>query len=203
VERRRRRVVGGAGLVAAAVLGFAGCVRSPATPAAAVSRAAATTAAIALAGPTTGDVLVQGTVRGADPSGGPTHVEVALWPQRDDTEVGERVELFQTQPVTVDAAGHWAVELDPATVSSTFLAGSPAFVNFDVMVEAGSTSAEWSSTAWLVDDGDVWRSEGARTGDQVIDVSMDLGTGQVTLTDSLGEAETSPLTLGTFGPPAD
>jgi hypothetical protein len=71
------------------------------------------------------------------------------------------------------------------------------------MVEAGSTSAEWSSTAWLVDDGDVWRSEGARTGDQVIDVSMDLGTGQVTLTDSLGEAETSPLTLGTFGPPAD
>jgi hypothetical protein len=196
-------VVGGAGLVAAAVLGLAGCGQGPATPAAAVSRAAALTAAAALAGPTTGDVLVQGTVRRADPSGGPTHVQVALWPQRDDTEVGERVELFQTQPVTVDATGHWVVALDPATVSSTFRAGSPAFVNFDVMVEAGSTSAEWSSTAWLVDDGDVWRSEGARTGDQVIDVSMDLGTGQVTLTDSLGEAETSPLTLGTFGPPAD
>ncbi len=86
---------------------------------------------------------------------------------------------------------------------SAFLSGSPAFVNFDVVVETGSTSAHWSTSAWQVDDGDVWRSEGGRTGDRVIDVSMDLGARQVTLTDSLGEATISPLALGSFGPPAD
>src|SRR6478735_9887875 len=102
VELRRGRVVGGAGLVAAAVLGLAGCGQGPATPAAAVSRAAAVTAAAALAGPTTGDVLVQGTVRRADPSGGPTHVQVVLWAPTGDQVIDVSMDLGTRQVTLTD-----------------------------------------------------------------------------------------------------
>ena len=176
-----------AALVGAVVLGSAGCDPSPSTPSSAASPAGAAVAAVAPAGP----------------GAGPAAVRAVLWPRDDDAEVGESVELFQTDPVTVDPAGHWAIDLDPATVSTRFLGGSPQFVNVDVMVATGSTSARWSTTAWRGDDGGVWRSEGATAADRVIDVSMDLEALQITLTDSLGEATTSPLTTGTFGPPAD
>lgn len=105
--------------------------------------------------------------------------------------------------MTVDAAGHWAVSVDPSALPSKFLSPTRPYVNFDLVVLAGSAGTQWSTTAWLTDEGDVWRSEGATAGDRVIDLAMDFDTKQLTLTDSLGEATTSPLTFGEPGPPAD
>ncbi len=205
---RRRGPGASAALVGAtagvgAVLALAGCGQSPATPSPTVSVSAAPAAAAALSGPKTGDLLVQGTLRGLEPGPDAATVRVELWPHDDDTEVGEAVDLWESEPVTVDAAGHWAVEVDPSALPSKFLSPDRPYVNFDLVVLAGATGTQWSTTAWLTDEGDVWRSEGATVGDRVIDLSMDFGTRQITLTDSLGEATTSPLTLGELGPPAD
>ncbi len=151
-------------------------------------------------GPGTGDVLVQGTVTGLDPSAGPTSVAVMVWPIDDGAaKVGDIVDTLDLPPVTVDASGHWAVELDPATVTSKYLTAESPWVNFDIQVMNASTGTSWGSTAFLVDDPGVWRSEGAGVADRVIDVSMDFGAPQVSVTDSLGEATTSPLTLAPRG----
>ena len=58
-----------------------------------------------------------------------------------------------------------------------------------------STGTSGGTTAYLVADPGDWRSDGAGADDRVVDVSMDFGAQQVTLTDSLGVATTSPLTL--------
>ena len=84
-----------------------------------------------------------------------------------------------------------AVELDAATLTSKYLTTDQRFVSFDIQVTNDSTGTSWGTTAYLV----AWRSDGAGADDRVIDVSMDFGAQQVTLTDSLGEATTSPLTL--------
>lgn len=81
-----------------AVLALAGCDQGPGAPAASSSVATesssvATVAAAALDGPETGDVLVQGTLRGVEPGADAATVRVELWPHDDDTEVGEAVDL--------------------------------------------------------------------------------------------------------------
>ena len=81
------------------------------------------------------------------------------------------------------------------TLTSKYLTTDQRFVSFDIQVTNDSTGTSWGTTAYLVADPGAWRSEGAGADDRVIDVSMDFGAQQVTLTDSLGEATTSPLTL--------
>ncbi len=188
--------------VALALAGCAGTSATPVAPAGTPSTRAATAsvAPVVRQGPSTGDVLVQGTVRGVDPSAGPTSVAVMVWPVDDGTpKVGDRVETMNLAAVAVDASGHWAVELDPATVTSKYLTADSSLVNFDLQVMNDSTGTSWGTTAFLVDDPGVWRSDGAGIADRVIDISMDFGAQQVTLTDSLGEATTSPLTLAPRG----
>lgn len=77
------------------------------------------------------------------------------------------------------------------TLTSKYLTTDQRFVSFDIQVTNDSTGTSWGTTAYP----GVWRSDGAGADDRVIDVSMDFGAQQVTLTDSLGEATTSPLTL--------
>ncbi len=84
-------------------------------------------------------------------------------------------------------------------MTSKYLTADSPFVNVDIQVMNDSTGTSWGTTAFLVDDPGVWRSEGAGGADRVIDVSMDFGARQVTLTDSLGVATTSPLTLAPRG----
>lgn len=191
-----------AGWVAAAgvALGSAGCSGTPAAPASPEVRApVAATAAVAQAvrqGATTGDVLLQGTVTGVDPSAGPTSVVVMVWPLEDGTaKVGGRVDTLDLPAVPVDATGHWVVELDPDTVTSRYLTADSPLLNLDVQVLNHTAGAGWSLPVSLLDDPAVWRSEGAGAADGVIDLSMDFGAKQVTLTDSLGEVTTSPLTV--------
>jgi hypothetical protein len=185
-------------VVASVALALAGCGGTSATPSTSVGTASA--APVVRQGPSTGDVLVQGTVTGVDRSAGPTSVAVMVWPIDDGTaKVGDKVETMDLPPVPVDASGHWAVELDPATVTSDYLTADSALVNFDIQVMNESAGTSWGTTAFLVDEPGVWRSDGAGVADRAIDVSMDFGAQQVTLTDSLGEATTSPLTLAPRG----
>ncbi len=194
VARRR----GGGVVVASVALAFAGCGGTSATPS--TTLGTASVAPVVRQGSSTGDVLVQGTVTGVDPSAGPTSVAIMVWPIDDGTaKVGDIVDTMDLPAVPLDASGHWAVRLDPATVTSKYLNAEPSFVNFDIQVMNDSTGTSWGTTAWLVDDPGVWRSDGAGVADRVIDVSMDLRAQQVTLTDSLGEATTSPMSVAPRG----
>ena len=59
-------------------------------------------------------------------------------------------------------------------------------LNFDLDVVIGTQFASWGSTLFLVGRPQVWRSDEARVGDTVMDMSLDFGSRTVTTTDSDG-----------------
>ncbi len=100
--------------------------------------------------------LVTGTVTDADGPMGNTLVRVSLWPEEDDTEVGETVDLLSVEPVRTDDQGRYAVVLPVADVPAEYLLDR-RIANFDLWLEdAGvaplSASARWSRAAgWWID----------------------------------------------------
>ena len=146
-------------------------------------------------GPGSGDLLVHGVVsRDGAPQPG-AEVVVSLWSETDDLEVGDAVDTWTTDPVETDQDGRYGVRVDPDELSSRYFPVGQDFLNFDVLVSSDAGSTTWSTTAWLLEDSGVWRSERSRPGDEVIDLSFDLGEETVSLTDSQGRSDTdeSPL----------
>lgn len=157
--------------------------------------AAPEVAELVTSGPGSGDLLVHGVVsRDGAPQPG-VEVVVSLWPETDDLEVGDAVDMWSTDPVETDEDGRYGVRVDPQELSSRYFPAGREFLNFDVLVSSDARSTTWSTTAWLLEDSGVWRSEGSRPGDEVIDLTFDLGEETVTLTDSQGRSDTdaSPL----------
>lgn len=146
-------------------------------------------------GPGTGDLLVHGVVsRDGAPQPG-VEVVVSLWPETDDLEVGDAVDMWTTDPVETDEDGRYGVRVDPDELSSRYFPAGRDHLNFDVRVSSDARFTTWSTTAWLLEDSGVWRSERSRPGDEVIDLSFDLGEETVTLTDSQGRSDTDESTL--------
>lgn len=145
------------------------------------------------AGPRTGDLFATGTVRDENGPVRGASVSVVLWPESDDAVVGERVELWSTLPVSSDARGRWWVRLDAATIPDQYLPASRDYLNFELKLSAGTVSTSWNTTVHRVGAREVWRTDGGRPDDQVLDVAFDLGAGRITLTSSDGRVETSAL----------
>lgn len=140
----------------------------------------------ATSGPETGELLVHGVVRDDGQPVEDATVQVQIWADGAGQEVGEVVDTFETEPTRTGSDGDYFVDLDPDRLPSKYFGGAD-FVNFDLIVSIGDRVATWSTTAWLLEKDGVWRSDGARSGDETIDVSVDLMSGQVTMTDSVGE----------------
>lgn len=146
-------------------------------------------------GPGSGDLLVHGVVsRDGEPQPG-VEVVVSLWPETDDIEVGDTVDMWTTDPVETDQDGSYGIRVDADELSSRYFPVGQDFLNFDVMISDETLFMTWGSTAWLLEDSGVWRSERSRPGDEAIELSFDLGDEEVTLTDSQGRSETHESTL--------
>jgi hypothetical protein len=149
-------------------------------------------AAPATSGRDSAHLLVHGTVtRGDEPVAG-ARLALTLTPEDlAEIEVGESVESFDAAQVETDEDGRYAIELDPAELSSQYFNGD--YLNFDINVLADDELGLWSSTVWL-ERNEYWRSDDrALPGDEVMDLSFDLVGPTVVLTDSYGETETNDL----------
>ena len=183
--------------IAALFASLAGCSDDPEP--AAESPGAATAGQVAedrpTQGPETGTMLVHGTVSddGEPVEGARVRVSVMT---TEDVAVGETVPFWDAAPAFTDARGRYVIDADPDRIPSEFFPADEDFLNFDLMVTSGDASAFWATTAWLLTDPDVWRTEGSRPGDAVLTVDLDLGEETITLTDSQGRAETSELPVG-------
>lgn len=143
-------------------------------------------------GPTrpAGATLVRGTVTDADGPVADTLVRVTLWPEEDDTEIGEAVDLFAVEPVRTDERGRYAVLLPVADVPSEYLLNR-RIANFELWLDdAGvaplSASARWSrATGWWID---VFDDHGAAP------KTIDFDLGSLTATERSADGrETWPL----------
>ncbi|WP_121252162.1 hypothetical protein [Nocardioides ferulae] len=146
-------------------------------------------------GPETGTMLVHGTVSDdGEPVEG-ARVRLAVM-TTEDVAVGETVPFWDAEPAFTDAGGRFAIDADPDRIPSEFFPADEEFLNFDLLVTTEDASAFWATTAWLLTDPDVWRTEGSRPGDEVLRVDLDLGEETITLTDSQGRAETHEMSVG-------
>lgn len=146
-------------------------------------------------GPETGHLFAHGAVHRGDRAVPGADAVISLWPETADDPVGALVDLHEI-PVVTDAQGRWAVQLDPDAIPAKYFPASRDFVNFDLRVVDGPTVATWSTTLHVVGDPGVWRTDGARPGDAVMEIDIDLDAETITITDSHGEATRSPLPLG-------
>jgi hypothetical protein len=176
--------------LALALLGLAGCGGSDGSD----GRSEPTSEEVVTQGPGTGDLLVVGTVSRDGKPVEDAEVWLSLWPDPDDTPVGEAVDTLETDVVHTDGSGRYAVRLDPDHLTSRYFPADHDFLNFELCLWDGGHMAQWSSTVSRVGDR-AWRTEGARIGDPVYDMSFDLGRPTVTTTDSLGETATAELSL--------
>ena len=103
----------------------------------------------------------------------------------EDVKDGHEVPMWDTKPVKTDANGRYAVRIDPDVVPGKFFEDVD-MLNFDLDVVIGKRFATWGSTLYLVGRPQVWRTDGARVGDTVMDMSLDFGSRKVTTTDSDG-----------------
>jgi hypothetical protein len=139
---------------------------------------------LATAGPKTRDLFLTGTVRRGDERvrGAQVYVELA---STEDVKDGHVVPTWDTKCVTTDADGRYSVRLDPDEIPGKFFEAVDT-LNFDLDVIVGKHFASWGSTLYLVGRPQVWRSEEARVGDTVMDMSLDFSSRRVTTTDSDG-----------------
>lgn len=146
-------------------------------------------------GPETGDLIAHGTVldQGKPVSG--AEVVVSLWPETSDMELGQSFSLWDSETATTDRDGDWFLQLDPDTIPSKFWPSGEQFLNIDLRVIDAPRALSWSTTVYSVGDRKVWRTEGARVGDPVLDVDVDLGKEKITLTDSRGDSETTDAAI--------
>ncbi|GAA1963349.1 hypothetical protein GCM10009798_24180 [Nocardioides panacihumi] len=151
------------------------------------------------AGPGTGDLFVHGTItRDKAPAAG-IRVSVNI-PIADDSHVavGETVPTWQSPPVATDADGHYAINVDDNALPAGYLTDNPEgdYANYDLLVFDDNQMARWSSTLAVVGDTHVWRTMYGKPAGSVQDMSIDLGTKTITVTDSDGEVETAALPIG-------
>jgi len=145
------------------------------------------------AGPETGDLLVRGVVTRDDKPVAKAKVWLDLWPEDEDAEVGEIIDLWSSKAVTTDSDGRYGLRLDPQHLTSTYFNGD--YLNFDLHVFSSGKSATWSSTVTLIER-QLWRSdEQSLPGDPVVAMSLDLGKPSITITNSNGDREKGELTL--------
>lgn len=139
-------------------------------------------------GPGTGDLLVRGTLLdGGQPvTDGQVLVTVM---STGEVGAGEEVPTWESQPVRTDKKGRWEVEVDPGELESQFLPEDQDHLDFDLRVSRGDVWAMWATTAWLLDEPQVWRTKGAGPGDGVLTMDIDLGKDQIAVTDSTGETQ--------------
>jgi len=96
-----------------------------------------------------------GTVTDADGPVADIRIRVSLWPEEDETEVGEEVDLFSVEPVRTDDQGRYVVVMPVADVPARYLLNR-RIANFDVWLDDArvaplSTSARYSQAAgWWV-----------------------------------------------------
>ena len=133
-------------------------------------------------GPGSGDLLVHGVVRrDGEPHAG-AEVVVSLWPEPDDTEVGEVVEMLdhraghdgvgrrlrsQSRPVDELPSRYFPVRSGLPEASTCRSWAMPRFVEWTQHRVAPRRPTS------------VWRSEGSRPGDAAIEMDVDLADGAV------------------------
>ena len=148
-------------------------------------------------GPDTGDLLLSGIVHDGRSPVADAEADLVIWPaDLDGSAEGDIVDTFTTPRARVGADGRFAIHLDPDRIPSRYFSAGADFVNFDIEVWWGRKTTTWSSTVSLVPGSRVWRTDGARSGDPVVDADFDLGSHRIALTSSLGEVEKGSLPVG-------
>ncbi|MCW2749195.1 MAG: hypothetical protein JWR83_305 [Aeromicrobium sp.] len=168
-------------------LGVAGVVLVALASLAACSSGSNSAKPTATAGPKTGNLLVHGVVYSHGKPVRGAAVGLMLWPDPDDTPEGEIVDTWSSDSVTSDAAGDYAIKLDPDSLKSKYFNGE--YLNFEIDVSGDGLGGSWNSTVFLVKNR-VWRSdEQALVGDPALSMNFDFGKPSVTTTDSFGDHE--------------
>jgi hypothetical protein len=175
-HRRTARTVA---LISAVLCAAAGCASAEGA-----ASSAAPSRSVVTAGPKTHDLFLTGTIRRGGHRVRGARVSVELM-STEDVKNGQVVPTWDTRPVKTDADGRYAVRIDPDVIPAKFFEDVD-MLNFDLDVVIGKQFASWGSTLFLVGRPQVWRSEEARVGDSVMDMSLDFGSRTVTTTDSEG-----------------
>jgi hypothetical protein len=190
----QRRHVRGRSLVAVIVL-FGMMSQVGCGTGAGVERSAKANPAVTTAGPKTGDLFPRGRLMNGKVWLAKARVWISLSPVDDDTKIGEQVPLWESKKAKTDAKGRYLIRVDPDELPSKFFDAENQFLNFDLHFVANRTFGTTSATLWLLDDPQVWRTEGARRGDAVLALSFDIENGTLTTTDSTGETTRSKFLL--------
>jgi len=172
-------------VVVVALLMLTGCAGPSADP------SDAEVSALATEGPESGNLLLHGelTRDGAPVADG--QVWVSVMADAADAEVGEILPMWESEVVSSDDHGRFAVSVDEAELTRGFFNGD--FLNYKINVVHDNDWAGWNTSAHLVREG-VWRTEeDSAVGDPVAQASFDLSAATLTLTDSDGDSETSEL----------
>ena len=104
------------------------------------------------------------------------------------------MKTWESQSVRTDSSGRWAISITPDAIPDDYLPESRDYLNFELRIWDGARLASWSATGWWLKGARVWRTdEAAGTADAVMAVGVDLESEQITVTDSFGETERSPL----------
>lgn len=121
-----------------------------------------------------GPVLVAGTVtRNGDPVSD-TPVQLQVWPEQEDTEVGDTVALKTLGPVTTDEDGRYSFALRRKDVPAEYLAGDQV-VNYDVGITDPLLSPISTSSEYHPDE-QVWTEVDGKAADGPKRMDFDLGT---------------------------
>ncbi len=121
-----------------------------------------------------GPVLVTGTVTRDGRPVPETPVQVQVWPEQENAEVGDAVALKTLGPVTTDQDGRYTFVLRRQDVPTEYLVGDH-IVNYDVGITDPflipiSTSSEYHPR------GRVWTEVDGRVADGPKSMDFDLGT---------------------------
>lgn len=142
-------------------------------------------------------VFLTGTVtRGGEHVEG-AQVVATLWPENDDSEVGDLIEMFDVDDAVTRADGSFTLYLDPDDVPTRYFGGDRSYVNFDFRVFDDGEFATWGSTLHPVGSPQTWRTEGgAVAADAPLEMHLDLEKQRITMVDSYGESTSSDLPVG-------
>ncbi len=142
---------------------------------------------LATAGPASGLLLAHGTVvRAGEPVPNASVVLQAM-PVTSAAEADAGARRWSAPAVRTDAAGNYALHLDPADIPADYYPDSYSFLEFDLVFGDGAGLALWQGLVFLRTRPDLWRTVGASPSDRVLRVDADLASGEVAATDSYGE----------------
>ncbi len=94
---------------------------------------------------------------------------------------------WSTPAVSTDENGTWALRVDPEDIPEEYLPTSHSFLEFDLVFGDGARLTLWKGTTFLRSDPPLWRTRGANPDDAVLRLEVDLDSGDIVATDSVGD----------------